>query len=85
MKQIGTIRNLDNMGRIVIPKPIRNSFSLDKNTPLHIFIDEDCIVLKKYETGCCFCGEMSNTVAYNDSIICGNCITALYQSYSEIR
>ena len=48
MKGSGIIRKLDDLGRIVIPKEIRNSLFLKEGTPMEIMINEDtCIVLKK--------------------------------------
>lgn len=82
MKSAGIVRKVDAMGRIVIPKPVRDSFSIDKTTSLHVFIDEDSIVLQKNKPGCCFCGEITDTLTYNKSIVCYDCITALYETYT---
>ena len=44
----GIIRKLDDLGRIVIPKEIRNSLFLKEGSPLEIIVNEDMsIVLKK--------------------------------------
>ena len=44
----GIIRKLDDLGRIVIPKEIRNSLFLKEGSPLEIIVSEDMsIVLKK--------------------------------------
>ena len=49
MKAIGTVRKLDNLGRIVIPKEIRRNFKIREGEPLEIFIDNSGeIVFKKY-------------------------------------
>lgn len=83
MKYSGIIRGTDIHGRIVIPKPIRDYFALDKTTPIQIFVDEDTVILKKLNMGCCFCGEMRNTLTHNNTLVCYDCITSLYQSYAE--
>jgi AbrB family transcriptional regulator, transcriptional pleiotropic regulator of transition state genes len=45
---IGLTSEMDNLGRIVIPKEIRRTFQIDHNEPMEIFIDGEQIVLKKY-------------------------------------
>lgn len=48
MKNSGIVRKVDDLGRIVIPKEIRNSLFIKEGTPMEISInDESNIVLKK--------------------------------------
>ena len=44
------IRRVDDLGRVVIPKEIRRVLCISEGDPLEIFIDDDGIVLKKYDT-----------------------------------
>lgn len=48
MKSIGTIRRLDELGRIVIPKEIRSALRLRSGENLEIIKDDDKIILKKF-------------------------------------
>lgn len=49
MKTNGIVRNIDDLGRIVIPKEIRKVLQFREGDPLEIFVGEDGIVmLKKY-------------------------------------
>lgn len=48
MKSTGVIRRVDELGRIVIPKEIRNNMRIKSGEGLEIFIDEDSLVLKKF-------------------------------------
>ena len=48
MKPTGIVRRLDDLGRIVIPKEIRQRLLLEENDPLEIFVEDDGIKLKKY-------------------------------------
>ena len=52
MKSTGIVRNLDQLGRLVIPKETRKAFSLNDGDPVEIFTDEDKIILKKYKNEC---------------------------------
>ena len=50
MKATGVVRRIDELGRIVIPKEIRNNLSIKQGENLEIFINDDSIFLKKYST-----------------------------------
>ena len=50
MEATGTIRRVDALGRIVIPKEIRRHPGTREGDPLEIFLHEDCICFKKYTT-----------------------------------
>lgn len=47
MKVTGMVRNIDDLGRVVIPKEIRRTMGIPSGTPLEIYISEEGIVLKK--------------------------------------
>ena len=57
MKSTGIIRKVDELGRVVIPKEIRDMFNIIKKDLMEIFIDGDNIILRKYEESCIFCGN----------------------------
>lgn len=53
MKATGIIRRFDDLGRITIPKEIKQRIlgSTDlTGVPMEIFTENDCIILKKYDT-----------------------------------
>ena len=74
MKTAGFIRKTDNLGRIVIPKDIRDKLNFSDNESMEIFLDNEEVILKKYQHGCIFCRETENTIKYNTKLICENCI-----------
>jgi transcriptional pleiotropic regulator of transition state genes len=49
MKATGIVRKTDQLGRIVIPMELRKKLGIGENDPLEIFVDEDMIILKKYQ------------------------------------
>lgn len=76
MKSTGIVRGVDGLGRIVLPKELRNSMKLNNDAKLEIFVDGDEIILKKYRpTGSCdFCGEVDDdAVQYAGYCICSEC------------
>ena len=48
MKTTGIIRKFDDLGRIVIPKEIRRSMRIREGDAMEIFLEDNCICLKKY-------------------------------------
>ena len=74
MKSIGIVRRIDNLGRIVIPKSVRETLSIEDDAPLEVFIDEDRIILQKYQPSCIFCDNADNIVFFNKKRICEECL-----------
>lgn len=60
----GFVRKLDELGRLVLPIEIRKTFCINERDPVEIFIDADKIILKKYEPGDIFTGELEDLVEY---------------------
>lgn len=77
MKSTGIIRKLDELGRVVIPKEIRNKLNIEEKDPIEIYLDGESIVLKKYESGCIFCGNTKDLVLYDGKLICKKCVNKL--------
>lgn len=48
MKATGIVRRIDELGRVVIPKEIRNTLRLKSGDPLEIYTQRDELTLKKY-------------------------------------
>lgn len=54
MKNLGIVRKVDELGRIVIPKEIRDKFGLREGTEIEINASKNGeIVLGKYKNTCC--------------------------------
>lgn len=77
MKSLGTVRKVDELGRIVLPIETRKRLGLEAKDPVEIFVEKDRIILKKYEPACIFCGDSNNVVMYKEKRICKNCLEEL--------
>ena len=49
MKSTGVIRKIDDLGRLVIPKEIRKNLNIHSGEDIEFFIEEDKVILKKYQ------------------------------------
>jgi len=52
MKATGVVRKIDELGRIVLPKELRDTFDINIKDPLEIFVDGEMMILKKYQPSC---------------------------------
>ena len=77
MKATGIVRKVDELGRIVIPKELRTVLDIDLKDPIEIFVEDEYIILKKYNPACCLCGSMKDLVNVNGKNICKKCIDEL--------
>ena len=77
MNSTGITRKLDELGRIVLPKELRSKFNLATNDAMEIFVEDDKIILKKYQPCCIFCGNIEINVLFNDKRVCKDCIEKL--------
>ena len=80
MKSIGIVREVDKLGRIVIPKELRRTLNMESGDPVEIFVDNDSIVLRSYRPMCIFCGSDEMIGEYKDKPVCARCINELKQS-----
>lgn len=74
MKATGILRRVDEMGRVVIPKELRESLELKSEDPIEIFVENDKIVLQKYEESCLFCDNSDNIIIYMGKRVCNSCL-----------
>lgn len=69
-KSTGIVRKTDELGRIVIPKELRETLGIEEGTPLEIFTKGSEVIFKKYTMkNCNSCGQALND---NDKY-CSNC------------
>lgn len=74
MKSIGIVRKVDELGRIVLPIELRRTLDIAERDELEIYLDDDKVVLRKYEPSCIFCGSPRNLVTYRGRNVCMECI-----------
>lgn len=80
MKNTGIVRNIDHLGRIVLPKELRNCLHLVDGTPMDISVDGETILLRRHhsEQTCAFCGkEDPEASSLNGVSICRACLKKL--------
>ena len=77
MKATGIVRNVDELGRIVIPKEMRKKMEISSNDPVEIFVEGDKIILTKYSASCTFCGSSLGISEFKGKKLCVNCLSQI--------
>jgi transcriptional pleiotropic regulator of transition state genes len=73
MKSTGIVRKVDELGRIVLPIELRRTLDIAERDELEIFMENDRIVLQKYEPSCVFCASSNGLVTYRGKNVCREC------------
>ena len=75
MKSTGMVRAVDKMGRVVIPKEIRRQLKVENDVDsFEIYMDDDKVILKKYQPTCIFCDSLADSVEFRGYYVCNDCI-----------
>ena len=77
MKSTGIIRKVDDLGRIVLPIELRRVLDISERDELEIYMENDRIILQKYEPACLFCGSSRSLVSYRGKNVCQECVRKL--------
>lgn len=73
MKSTGIVRKVDELGRIVLPIEIRRNLDIAERDELEIYMEDDKIVLQKYEPNCIFCSTPHGLANYKGKNVCRDC------------
>ncbi len=85
MRAFGIVRKVDELGRVVIPMELRRTMGIEEKTPLEIFTNENGeVVLRKYEPGCHFCGDLNNLVDYSGVRVCKDCANYMHDKVHRL-
>lgn len=84
MKATGIVRNIDALGRLVLPKELRRILNLEEGTQMEIFTTEDgAIILRQYAPGCVCCGCTDNLMEHRGVVLCRSCIDAFVHKSAQ--
>ncbi len=64
MKSTGIVRKLDELGRITLPIELRRTLGIEERDSLEIYVEDDRIILQKYEPTDIFTGSKNDLYEY---------------------
>lgn len=73
MKRTGIIRALDKLGRVVLPIELRRGLDWNEHDRVEIFLEDERVILQKYEPNCLFCGGVKQLKEFCGKQICAKC------------
>lgn len=74
MKPVGIVRQIDGLGRVVIPKELRRILDVSEGDSFELFIEDNTIIMRKYQPACIICGNAKNIVTFKGRNFCPECI-----------
>ena len=74
IKSTGIVRNIDELGRLVIPKEMRKKMGIGESSPVEIYVENERIIVTKYQDSCLFCGSGSDLFDFKGKRVCKACI-----------
>lgn len=77
LKATGIVRRIDDLGRIVIAKELRKTLGINEGDPIEAFVEDDKVILRKYQPGCVFCGNVEHLWEHKGVQICQSCVDTL--------
>lgn len=79
MNFTGIVRQVDTLGRLVIPRELRKMLDItDGIDSFEIYVNENReIVLRKYNPACALCGNKEKLITLEDKMICCDCVDKL--------
>lgn len=79
MKSTGIIRKVDDLGRIVLPIELRRTLDIAERDELEIYMEDDRIILRKYEPACIFCASDRKLINYSGKNVCQSCVRKMME------
>ncbi|MGM9624024.1 MAG: AbrB/MazE/SpoVT family DNA-binding domain-containing protein [Butyricicoccus porcorum] len=83
MKSTGIVRRVDELGRIVLPKELRDTMGIPEKTPLEICVNGDDIILRKYGRSCVCCGADNELLDIHGHPVCEKCARKIAAGLKE--
>ncbi|MBC8630279.1 AbrB/MazE/SpoVT family DNA-binding domain-containing protein [[Eubacterium] tenue] len=73
----GITRNIDSLGRVVIPKEFRKILKIKEHDPVEITCENRTIKIKKHNNSCALCDSKENLKNIKNAFICKKCLNEI--------
>jgi len=74
MKNSITTREIDSLGRIVIPVEVRRALRIQPKSLVDVYIEDGHISIYKHSPSCIFCSSEEDLRQISGKPVCKNCI-----------
>lgn len=76
-KSTGIKREIDKLGRIVLPIELRRTLEIESGDSVEIYVEDNRVILEKYRPSCIFCSGSEGISQYKGKNVCAGCIAEL--------
>ena len=77
------MKKIDSLGRVVIPKQLREEFLLETGTEVDFLQKKEGILLVAKQSTCVFCRRTGKLSSFSDQLVCEECISKLKKADFE--
>lgn len=76
-RSLGAVRKVDGLGRLIVPKSLRERYEMDCGAPVEFLAHEDGLLIRAYHPGCVFCGNTTEVKEHEGKRVCRSCASAI--------
>ena len=73
MRATGIVRQVDQLGRVVLPMDLRRDLEIEPKDDIEIYVYGRDIVLLKHRPACVLCGGHDSLSDYKGKLVCNEC------------
>lgn len=73
----GFVRNVDDLGRIVLPMGFRKALGFEKNQTVEISVVGNAFLIRKFEQSCAFCSSTEGIKKFKGKHVCETCLNEM--------
>ena len=77
MENNSIVRKIDQLGRIVLPKELRNRLDLHPDDSVRIYEKDNKIIMESNDPFCYFCSGTEDLIEFQNRYVCRNCLKKL--------
>lgn len=78
-------RKVDELGRIVLPKEIRDANGIKEGTPLQIKVTDAGLLLSLPDASCVFCHDADDLIDVDGVLMCKTCAEKISKANAKSR
>lgn len=82
-KATGIVRKVDELGRVVLPIELRRTMGIAEKDAIEIYVDDERIILKKYEPACIFTGSAEDLIYFKGKMVSRACAEEMVKLWNE--
>lgn len=80
---LGVERAIDDLGRLVLPKEMRDKLNFQKNQVVNIKLFKNYIQVEKRISNCNFCDSQEDIISFKNFPMCRKCLNEIIEKFNK--